>query len=207
MSKSIEELIGKHPEKPDFFAEWLSCEDIPPPTTNPDKKYRKLSANSSHKDSAIDEIAEFLVKHLVTDADIHGLRQRKKEIHKKYSYEQHLEAQELIPKEGTVRQGNLGEILFIEYLKSLKKYDFLVFKLAYTTNVTQAMKGDDILMFDKNNLRNILLGEAKCRAKSSTQIIEEILESFGGTMKIPTSITFVVRMIHDRDPKLSYHTS
>lgn len=207
MNKSIDEIIGKHPDKPNFFAEWLDCEDLCPSSTNPNKKFRKLSENLSNKDNAIEEISQLLIKHLLTDTDINSLRNKKKEIYQRYSFEQHLEAQGLIPKEGTVRQGNLGEILFVEYLKALGKFDFLVYKLAYNTNISQSMKGDDILMFDKDNLRNILVGEAKCRLSSSAQIIEEILESFGGTTKLPTSLTFLIRILAEKNSDLSNQLS
>ena len=206
MSKSIEDLIGQHPEKPNFFADWLTCEDIlSEPKAN--KKYRKLSENLPHKSSAIEEIAQLLIKHLITNTDIDSLRNRKKKIYEKYSYEQHLEAQELIPTKGTVRQGNLGEIIFIEYLKALGKYDFLVYKFEYNPNISQSMKGDDILMFDKDNLRNILLGEAKYRSNSKATIIEEILESFGGTTKLPISLTFITRVLAKTDINLSNQLS
>lgn len=188
----MNKLIGKHPEKPDFFAEWLNVEDTIP-VNNPNKKHRKLTEIDGQRNIAIEQIANWLVEHLITDRYIKILRKRKKEIYEKYDYEIFLKSQKLLPEEGTtVRQGNFAEIIFIEYLKSLKKYDFLVYKLQYTTNVSQAMKGDDILMFDKSNLRKILIGESKYRTNVSKDSIEEILESFGGSIKLPISMTFVI---------------
>lgn len=177
MTKNIEEIIGKHPEKASFFGGWLNCQNF----SDGQKIYRTLIENDNVKtNDIIDGIAKWLLEHLVSDSKIKMLRERKKDIYHKYSFKNHIEAQGLIPTEGFVRQGNLGEITFIEYLKSLKKYDFLVYKLVYNPNVSQSMKGDDILMFDEQNLRNILLGEAKYRGKASIQTIEEILGSFGG---------------------------
>jgi Cap4 SAVED domain len=194
-----DKIIGNHPLSSDFFGKWLTFEDIPISSDMPHKKVRKLIANEEEKDNAIKQIAEWLIEHLVTDGDILDLRERKNKIYHKYSFEEHVKAQGLLPSQGTVMQGNFGEIIFTEYLKSLKKYDLLVYKLEYTTNVSQAMKGDDILMFDKKDLRKVLLGESKYRSVATKQTIEEILESFGGTTKLPISMTFISRRLRERN--------
>ena len=203
MSDSIDKLIGKHPEPPNFFGVWLDCKDITSPN-NPSKKHRKLTESKIiDSDIILENISKWLIEHLVADSDILLLRERKQKIYEKYSYEQHLDAQELIPNDGMVCQGNFGEVVFIEYLKSLNKFEYLVYKLEYSTNVSQAMKGDDILMFEKDNLRNIILGESKYRSVASKQTVEEILESFGGTTKLPASITFVTRRLFKLYPDKS----
>lgn len=202
--KKIEELIGKHSKKAPFFGDWLISTDI----SEGQKSYRKLIENEEVIfQSIIDKLAEWLVEHLVSDSKVLLLRERKKEIYHKYSFENHLEAQNLIPNEGFVRQGNFGEITFIEYLKSLNKYDFLVYKLVYNPNVSQSMKGDDILMFDKDNLRKILLGEVKYRGKTTIQTLEEILGSFGGTRKLPSSISFIMEVLFETDADLAKELS
>jgi len=207
MQDDINNLIGKHPIPPDFFSEWLKCEDILIPTGSQNKKYRKITEIDDQRDKAVKQISEWLIDHLVSNSDIIMLRERKREIYNKYSYEQYLEAQLLLPTDGSVMQGNFAEIVFVEYLKSLKKYDFLVYKLLYNPNILQSMKGDDILMFDKGNLRRILLGESKYRKDTTKQTIEEILESFGGSTKIPISITFITRILFEKKPNLSKQLS
>jgi len=204
MKKKISEIIGNHPNKTSFYGNWLVSKDV----FDGQKKYRILTENdSASANKIIDKIAQQLVEHLVSDSKVKMLIERKKNIYHKYSFENHIEAQGLIPTEGFVKQGNLGEITFIEYLKALEKYDFLVYKLLYNPNVSQSMKGDDILMFDKLNLRNILLGEVKYRGKASVQTIEEILGSFGGNRKLPSSISFITEILYKRNPDIAKELS
>ena len=94
-------------------------------------------------------------------------------------------------KSATTQKGNLGEIILGEYLSASTDLELLVYKLHYNPNVEQSMKGDDILLFDKNNIQSkVIMGEAKFRATKSKQALDDIVSSLS-TKNLPISLTFI----------------
>ena len=83
-------------------------------------------------------------------------------------------------------------------MKETSEFELLIYRLRYNTNVSQSMKGDDILLFNQTNLKEaIILGEAKFRIPATKSTVEEILTSFGGKPKLPLSLTFVSNILRD----------
>jgi hypothetical protein len=182
-----EKRIGAHPTS-DIFSTWLTHEDLP---TSDAKKHRKLSENISERGNAVEKLARWIIQHHVIDANVKRWQQIKQDIYKKHDFEKYIT--KALPSDFTTQKGNATEILLSEYLKNTSALEWLIFKLRYSSlNIDQALKGDDILLFDKKNLkRRVILGESKYRTKPTTDVIEDILYSMGGEIRFPISIHFV----------------
>jgi hypothetical protein len=57
-------LIGDHPIKPNFFAEWLSSIDL---LSSRKIKHRKLSEINDKRELAVKQIAEWLITHHIDE--------------------------------------------------------------------------------------------------------------------------------------------
>jgi len=102
------------------------------------------------------------------------------------------------PDNENTKKGNLGEIILCEYLQETSNHKLLLYRLRYNPNVSKSMGGDDILLFNKDNIKkNIILGEAKFRIPANKSTVEEILHSFGGVPKLPLSLTFISNILRD----------
>lgn len=185
-------LIGEHPSK-SIFVEWLSCEDIP---CSENKVHRKLVGSNEMREQAIEKISEWIIKHHVSDKKINRLKKRKEQILKKYGYDKHL--QNVLPVAVKTMRGNGAEIILSEYLQETSQFETLVYRLRFNSNVNQSMKGDDVLLFNKENLQEkVLLGESKFRKTPSKDVVEEITKDFGTQIKLPLSILFVAERMSD----------
>lgn len=197
MSKTIEELIGKHPDLPEFFAEWLNYEDMPIPTINPNKKHRKLSEKDNTRDKAIEQIAQFIIDHHLDIKKQNRLRVRKDEILLKYglsNFQDYLDTQTLFPKSRDTQKGNATEIILSNYLQKTTRLSLLAYKLTYNPNVEQSIKGDDCLLFNKDDIFDkILVGEAKFRNTPQPKGIRDIIENLEGNKKLPISLPFIAQ--------------
>jgi hypothetical protein len=205
MTKTIEELIGKHPILPDFFAEWLDCEDMPIPIGNPNKKHRKLDAKESERQKAIEQVALWLIKHHIRESTLYDYkREKKKQKYDKHGFSKFINSQKHLPTltNPNTQKGNLGEVVFYQYLHKITQFENLIYKLRYSTNTDQAMKGDDILLFNTKNLsEKVIIGESKFRSIQDGSGIEEIISSFNNEDKLPESITFVSGVLRDLGEK------
>lgn len=179
----IDKIIGKHPNDSTFFGGWLNFEDLPIKDEQPNKKHRKLIEKEEQRDNAINQVAEWIVKHHFLPAKIErGLK--RKEILNKYGFQ--------LPESDKTQKGAIGEIIFTEYLIASTNLVISQYRLRFNGNVDQALKGDDILFFDKKNLKNkILLGESKYISNASStgkSTIKEIIKNLQKD-KIPLSIS------------------
>ncbi|MBP6740311.1 MAG: DUF1837 domain-containing protein [Leptospiraceae bacterium] len=184
MNDFIDKLIGKHPEAPDFFSDWLICEDMPIPTDQQNKKHRKLTEQDDKRDNAVEQIAKWLLKHHFMPSKLERLI-RKKELLDKYN---------LLPKSDKTKKGAFGEIIFTEYLLSVTNLVVSFYRLRFNGNTDQSLKGDDILFFDKENMKNkILLGESKYISDASgtgKATIQKIVDGLKNG-KLPLSLSQV----------------
>jgi len=196
MSTPQDSLIGKHPVKPHFFAQWLDHIDEPVPPTDPNKKHRKLSEASGKRAFAIKGIAQYLLAHHVDPQKIARAKSRKAEILKKYklnSFEEYLDTQTYFPKLKNTRNGNAAEVILSNYLQETSGLSLVAFKLTYNPNVDQAIKGDDCLLFDVKDLtRKVMVGEAKFRGRTpDSKAIKEMIKNLEGAKKLPISLPFI----------------
>jgi hypothetical protein len=198
-NSSIEELIGKHPNDLDIFSLWLKADDTIEDAQN--KKQRKLTESPIHRERATEIISNWLLKYHIRESTITYLKkERKRKIYDKYGFKEFLATQNLIPtsENENTQKGNLAEVVLSEYLQKTTGYDLLIFKLRYNSNHLQSMKGDDLLLFNKKNLREkIILGESKFRSTPSRNDVEDILSSLGGSIKLPISIPFISGVLRD----------
>lgn len=198
MAQSEQEtLIGKHPEAPHIYGVWLNATDLP---VSGNKKHRKMEENASMRDKAIDELAKWIVDYHVHN---HSRRKiinaRKKAIYDKHGLDIYIDNMKLLPKAENTKKGNLGEIVLIEYLKGSRDFDPIVHKLQYNTNSNQSMKGDDVLLFKRDNLfSEVIYGECKFRSKPSKAVVNEIVNNLQGMKRLPVSMEFVANVLDDR---------
>jgi len=182
-----DKIIGEHPTNPNIFGDWLSATD----NNEINKKHRKLNEINSYK-IIVGIIAQWIVKHHVKEEDINSLRNKKRRIQKKYGFEKYIDSSAYLPEDDNTRKGNGAEIIFSEYLYSTLKKKPFFFKLRYNPNTSQSMKGDDILILDKKNLKEgVILGEVKFRVPATRGTVNEILSTIGGNAKLPLSLTFI----------------
>lgn len=190
-----EKLIGKHPEIPHILGHWTSHTDLP---TNPNKKHRKLDEDIHLRQSAIDEISNWIIDHHIIDNKI-KLLERKANILQKHEFQQYVETSKLLPTASKTQKGNFAEIILVEYLKESTTFNPIIHKLRYNPNVEQSMKGDDVLLLNPNNLQEkVIYGESKYRSNPSKQTIDEIISNLEGSKKLPVSIGFVANILYDR---------
>lgn len=98
------------------------------------------------------------------------------------------------PQNSTTRKGNFAEIFLAEYLISTTETQLPVYRLRYNPNPDQAMKGDDVLLFDLNSDPvRIIVGESKFRGTPDKQSVIDIVDGLVRSYEIglPVSLMFV----------------
>ncbi|MEK5063708.1 Hachiman antiphage defense system protein HamA [Cytobacillus sp. FSL R5-0596] len=197
MEKTISEqckLIGEHPNS-SFFYEWLESVDEP---VTENKKHRHLSEKKASREFAIEQISDWIVKHHIDEKRIKRLKKKREEILDKYGFEEYVKKQTLLPTVDKTKKGNGTEIILAEYLQETTKLNLLVYRLRYNTNVNQAMKGDDVLLLNRENLyEKVIVGESKFRTTPSKAVIEEVTKEFAKEMRLPLSVTFLAQKMSD----------
>lgn len=190
-----DKLIGEHRyENGEVFSEWLIHEDRP---ATHRKKHRILSENIEKRKQATDKLGDWLIRHHVKNKKIDRLREKKK-ILNKHEFKKYAQSLKFFPKEDKTKKGNVTEVILAEYLKFSSGLDILVYRLRYNQNVDQSLKGDDVLLFEKENLRNkILVGEAKYRSTPNKKAVKDIIHASEGDKKLPISIPFVADRLSD----------
>lgn len=187
-------LIGEHPNK-SLFVEWLKYEDIPPTEK---KLHRNLISINEMRGAAVEVISEWIIKHHISDQRINRIKKRRNTIIDKYGLEKYLSSQQLLPIDKKTMKGNGTEIILSEYLQESSAFDSLIYRLRYNPNVNQSMKGDDVLLFNIEDLKDkIILGESKFRKRPSKAAVEEITNDFGKKLKLPLSIVFVAERVSE----------
>lgn len=195
METEHERLIGKHPIAPNMFAIWLTGEDLAIPPATPNKKHRKLTENTDQRDFAIEAIADFIIQHHVDPKKIDRIAKRKHEILKKYklkNIDEYLETQSFFPTHEDTKTGNATEIILSNYVQATSGLKLFAYKLTYNPNVEQSIKGDDCLLFNKENLtERVIVGEAKFRSTPAPQAVRDIMSNSEGAKKLPISLPFI----------------
>ncbi|HSH66843.1 MAG TPA: Hachiman antiphage defense system protein HamA [Bacteroidia bacterium] len=184
MKSDQDKLIGRHPNPPCVFQDWLSHVDY---KTTPIKRHRSLTENVAKRQSFIKKLAVWIVKHHVTKENLERLKKKRK-ILEKYGYQNYLSGLRLLPTDDKTKKGNATEIILFEYLKSSTALDLFFHRFHYNGNVNQSMKGDDVLFLNRSDLyEKIIIGEAKYRSVPSKTVIEEIASNLD-INKLPTSL-------------------
>ena len=187
-------LIGEHPKVPHIFGLWWNSTDLP---STERKKHRQLTENPAVRDTAINQLAQWIVESHVTDFNL-GLLERQKAILEKHDLGRYVDCLNLLPKSDTTQKGNLGEIVLIEYLKESRGFTPYIHKLHYNPNPEQSMKGDDVLMFNPNDINaEVLYGECKFRRIPTSKVVGEIVGNLEGLKKLPISLNFVANRMSE----------
>jgi hypothetical protein len=188
---SQSDLIGNHPEAPNQFGCWLSCNDV---QVTPNKCHRSLTQVIRSDDPVLIEwLAKHLIKHHYTEKRLSKLREKYGQLR----FPEYAERNRKLPRLDKTKKGNAIEILLVEYLNSSLNKEFIkILKLQYNPNVDQSMKGDDVLMIDLTNQNGqdqvkMYLGETKFRAAPAKAVIDEIMESLNKDKK-PLSYSYLM---------------
>ncbi|NFG61369.1 Hachiman antiphage defense system protein HamA [Clostridium sp. CMCC3677] len=189
-------MIGKHPND-DLFHLWTDCVDY---ECDDKKRYRHLDGKDKYRDKAIETIAAWLIKYHLSDSK-RVMIERKQNILRKYEFQKYAESLHILPRTDKTKKGNFGEVVLSEYLSKTTGIKVLVYKLHYNPNVDQSMKGDDVLLVDK---QKIILGESKFRATPNKKAVEDASELMGDSMVLPLSLGFIAdRLLEQGDSKLA----
>ena len=185
-----EELIGKHPDKPNIFGVWFDFEDLP---CAKGYKHRKLDETKRGRQNIVDPISELIVTHHKSEKSIRMLRSA---ILNKHGLAKTAKNKKFLPTNYSTRKGNLTEIILTEYLIGTSGYSLLAYRLRYNNNIDQSLKGDDVLLFDLTNKKKIrtILGEAKFRSAPSKAVIQDIINSMNKN-KLPLSLDFIIEKL------------
>jgi len=191
--KTQDELIGAHPTDGSIFSNWLSnTEDQP----KADIKHRKLDPDPAHLTDAIDKISDYLLIHHIPDSKVREIKVKKR-ILDKYGFTNYVNNIDVLPSSHATLVGNGTEVIMSEYLKKTSGLELLVYRLHYNPNVDQAMKGDDALLLNPENVaEKIIIGESKFRASPDKPMVEEILKTMGDISVTPISLSFIQNTLH-----------
>jgi hypothetical protein len=160
-----------------------------------DKIHRQLKENTEKRALGVSKLSQWIINHHIDDDKVTRLEEKKK-ILSKHAFNEVLKAQQLIPIVDKTKKGNATEILLAEYLQCTSGLELLLYRLRYNPNVNQSMKGDDVLLFNKQDLyKKIILGEAKYRSQPDKSVVEEISKDFGKGLTKPLSVTYVASML------------
>lgn len=196
MKKTLSEqskIIGEHPNS-SFFSEWLQFVD----ESISNKQHRQLDEIRGTREDAIDQISDWLINHHIDDKKLKRIQMKRDKILKKYDYEEYVEKQNMLPITDKTQKGNGSEIILTEYLIETTGLHLIVYRLRYNPNVNQSMKGDDVLLLNKDNLfEKVLVGESKFRTRPSKSAIEEIINGFSKQIKLPLSLTFLAQKMSE----------
>lgn len=181
-------IIGSHGKLNSALKDWLLCEDVPATTV---QCIRRLDENPVHREAILNECAEWIVIRHVSKGKLKLLDEKRKTLSPE-AFKKYVNGLGYLPKIDTTRKGNLGEILLAKYLEEITGYtSFGIYRLAYSTNVDQSMKGDDVLLFNPNNIAHeAICGECKVRKRPDKEAIEDIVNNLQGNNRFPTSVTF-----------------
>lgn len=189
-----ERLIGEHPQSPHIFGEWLTHIDYP---TTASKKHRKLEENDELRNQAISNIADWILTHHIIEQRTDAL-ERKAQILQKHEFDEYIKSLNLLPSAEKTMKGNMAEIILVEYLQESTGLSPIIHKLRYNPNINQAMKGDDVLLLNPDNVfERIIYGESKYRSVPSKQAIEDAVSNLEGSKRLPVSIGFVADRLYE----------
>lgn len=187
-------LIGPHPQPPHIYGLWWNSKDVP---ETPTKKHRSLTENPAMRDEAINQLAQWVVDYHVHPHQLKVI-EKKRAILDKIGLSKCVDTLAPLPTNDKAQKGNLGEIVLIEYLKETRGFTPIVHKLQYNPNTNQSMKGDDVLMFNLQNLnQEVIYGECKFRGEPSKKVICDIVENLEGLKRLPVSIEFVANRLDE----------
>ena len=184
-------ILGQHPGG-DWGESVVSEEKL----TDVGKEHRCLTERTEGTDTFVSLIRESLVRHHVDPLT----SQRRVEAMQRRGYGSEQENLSRFPTNTNTRKGNLGEVVLAEYLCASTSAEILVYKLRYNPNVEQAMKGDDVLIFDlSESIIKILIGEAKFRSTSRSSAVSDIVSGLNRSHQsgFPVSISFIIDRLFD----------
>lgn len=200
-------IINQHPTTTHEYGLSLAAYDC---TTKSGMPHRKLT-ESGNTDAFLDFTVQALQDHHATPQRLQRIRKTLQSL----GVDASECGQSPYPHADKTRKGNFAEVFLAEYIKACTTAQLPVYRLRYNPNTEQAMKGDDVLMFDlDSDPVRIIVGESKFRGTPNGQAVEEILDGLKRSHNagLPVSLAFVVDMLfesgrNDLAEKLNNFTS
>lgn len=187
-------IIGPHGNLSSALKDWLLCSDIAP---SREKIIRHLNENITYRSDLIKQCSWWVVMRHVGGRNWRVLKKKQKLLSQE-EYAQYVNLKHYLPITDNTRKGNLGEILLCEYLFEITHYIPFVHKLTYNPNVEQSMKGDDVLLFNKTNLKtDVIYAESKIRTIPGTYVVPEIVDNLQDGKRFPSSFNFVIQVLRN----------
>ena len=189
-------VIGKHPSPPNVFGDAFVAVDHATVTM---VAHRALAERSGGRAIAISGIREMIIRHHASPQQL-ARSKAESDALQRLGMAPLLQGMGRFPANPQTRKGNLAEIVLAEYVAATTPLKVPVYRLRYNPNVEQSMKGDDVLAFDLDaDPVRVVVGEAKFRAQSTRQAVEEIVQGLERSRKagIPISLLFVADRLFD----------
>ena len=190
---NIEEIMGPHPVVPHPCG--ISFTALDAKTMN-NLPHRKLHHDPQMGNELIDAMTKWIVSHHMSTENIDRDRRRREALARQGLQD----PTQRLPQNTSTQKGNWAEILLAEYVAASCNTQIPIYRLRYNTNVDQSMKGDDVLAFDlDSNPARVIVGEAKFRSTSTTQVVGELIDALEKSHlgNIPASLQFVADRLFD----------
>lgn len=197
MNDSLIEFVHlkQHPKDCPLFSIWLESNDKFRKNSGSYKIHRTLTVKEG-ANNPIPDLADMIKEHHILPERLDYLK-KKKSILNKYDFSEFVKSQNLLPTEQKTQRGNLGEIILGEYLERVTDNEVIINRLRYNPNVEQSMKGDDILLLNKDNpFLKVYTGESKFRTTPSQSAVEELTKEYGKQITRPLSIGFTTNLLY-----------
>ena len=185
-------ILNQHPTTTHSYGLALNAVDG---FTNSGTPHRKLSENGK-TDIFLDFTVQALQNHHADPQKLHRIRKTIQSLGVNARESQ----QSPYPQADKTRKGNFAEVVLAEYIKACTTAQLPVYRLRYNPNIEQAMKGDDVLMFDlDSDPVRIIVGESKFRGTPDEHAVTDILDGLKRSHNagLPVSLAFVVDRLFD----------
>ncbi len=180
-------IIGDHPTNRHPYGDSLTAADSIVATTIQHRSLLECGRNEEFLGYTV----QALQRHHIDEAT---LRRRQELMREQNITGANYQRVSPYPTNPNTRKGNFAEIVLAEYLLATTDAHMPIYRLRYNPNPDQAMKGDDVLLFDLDSPEpRIIVGESKFRGTPTRQAVCDIIEGLVRSNKsmIPVSLTFV----------------
>lgn len=157
----------------------------------------RVLLDNGNTESLIDYLIPLAKKHHISDVALKRRIQQIKDL--KILDLQIPDTLSPYPRNSTTQKGNFAEIFLAEYLEMTTNANMPVYRLRFNTNVSQSMKGDDVLLFDLDATpQRIIVGEAKFRKRPDAQAVLEMVSGLvrSSSTQLPASLMFVADQLY-----------
>ena len=187
--KECKELLGKHQSSKNLSAMLASSDGH----TDSGIPHRELSELPAKRTAFVQKMRERIIRHHANKAQIERHNKIRTTLEQQ-GLSTHASKIKLFPTASKTQKGNFAEIFLAEYLAESTNATLPIYRLRYNPNIEQAMKGDDVLLFDLDATPvQIIVGESKFRKSPSKKSVDDMIIGLEKSISngIPASLQFV----------------